>query len=632
MVAYSKGTKGLLALLFNRFNRLLITALWVATLSACGGGGSNSQATAPDGAGDGGNSNGQSGEVIIGLTDAEGDFQTYIVDVVSLSLTRANGTEVETLPLTTRVDFAEYADLTEFLTAATVPLGAYTEVSMQLDFSKAEIFVEDELGNSVQVNPVDTNGDALGLVDVSVELHGRNRFIIAPGIPAHITLDFDLESSNVVDLNAAPPQVMVNPILITDFVLEAPKPHRLRGLLGEVSTAENAFAVFIRPFYHHGGSFGSIRVHVTNDTQYEVDETAFVGEDGLVALSMLDPRSPVVVFGGLNEQRQFVARDVLAGSSVPWGNQDWLQGSVVARSGDTITLSTVSRVKFDNEVDFFRRVTVMLADTTVVTKQDFVLDPVSIDDISVGQRVRIAGALNISSETPVLDASEGYVRMLLTNVAGKVVAPGLLAIDVQGFDGRLVSWFDFTGTGIDSAADADPNYYEINTGTLPLNNIAINNPVRIIGHVTPFASAPEDFDAQTVVNYSELPAKVLINWVPEPSTAAFIGISNTEIVVDMNDPLLGNLHKVIQAGIGFDLTSLGMDLTLAANTEGSGLFTIAGPQRVRVFDDFESFSAALSATMDGTKAVHGLHANGQFDAANVTLILRSLVVRIRNVN
>jgi hypothetical protein len=55
--------------------------------------------------------------VVIALTDAEGDFASYTVDVLSLTLTTANGAVVETLPLSTRVDFARYTDLTEFLSA-----------------------------------------------------------------------------------------------------------------------------------------------------------------------------------------------------------------------------------------------------------------------------------------------------------------------------------------------------------------------------------------------------------------------------------------------------------------------------------------------------------------------------------
>jgi|APDOM4702015248_1054824.scaffolds.fasta_scaffold438101_2 hypothetical protein len=41
--------------------------------------------------------------------------------VVSLSLTRANGTVMRALPTRQRVDFAELVDLAEFVTAATIP-------------------------------------------------------------------------------------------------------------------------------------------------------------------------------------------------------------------------------------------------------------------------------------------------------------------------------------------------------------------------------------------------------------------------------------------------------------------------------------------------------------------------------
>ena len=40
-------------------------------------------------------------------------------------LKKADGSTVETLPVKTRVDFAELVDLKEFLTAATIPNGSY---------------------------------------------------------------------------------------------------------------------------------------------------------------------------------------------------------------------------------------------------------------------------------------------------------------------------------------------------------------------------------------------------------------------------------------------------------------------------------------------------------------------------
>ncbi|MGD8379136.1 MAG: hypothetical protein PVI56_05980, partial [Gammaproteobacteria bacterium] len=45
------------------------------------------------------------GQIYVGLTDADGDFLSYTVDVTSLTLKRADGTTVEALPHSTRVDF-----------------------------------------------------------------------------------------------------------------------------------------------------------------------------------------------------------------------------------------------------------------------------------------------------------------------------------------------------------------------------------------------------------------------------------------------------------------------------------------------------------------------------------------------
>src|ERR1700688_589625 len=84
-------------------------ATLAALLVACGGG-----------SGDMGGSNtgggvsactGGCGPAVITMQDAAGDFLSYTVDVVSLKLRKASGATVETLPATTRVDFAQLVDL-----------------------------------------------------------------------------------------------------------------------------------------------------------------------------------------------------------------------------------------------------------------------------------------------------------------------------------------------------------------------------------------------------------------------------------------------------------------------------------------------------------------------------------------
>src|SRR5213594_465390 len=89
----------------------------------------------------------EEGVVAIGLTDTPGDFLTYTVDVTSLTLTKAdNTTVVQTLPQRTRVDFARSVDLTEFVTAVTIPAGTYVSATLNLDYNNADIQVEDSNG------------------------------------------------------------------------------------------------------------------------------------------------------------------------------------------------------------------------------------------------------------------------------------------------------------------------------------------------------------------------------------------------------------------------------------------------------------------------------------------------------
>jgi len=48
---------------------------------------------------------------------------------------------------------------------------------------------------------------------------------------------------------------------------------------------------------------------------------------------------------------------------------------------------------------------------------------------------------------------------------------------------------------------ADPANYEVDSGTLTLDGIVIEEAIGVTGFPTPFGSAPPDFTAQTVVNY-----------------------------------------------------------------------------------------------------------------------------------
>ncbi|MDH5256887.1 MAG: DUF4382 domain-containing protein, partial [Gammaproteobacteria bacterium] len=134
------------------------------------------------------------GELVIELTDAEGDFSTYSVDVLSITLTKQDNSVVEVLPENTRVDFAQYVEMSELLSSSNVPAGVYTSATLTLDYSNAEIFAENANGDNIQLtNIVDENNLAITTLSTNVTLDDRNRLLIARGIPAHLSLDFDLK-------------------------------------------------------------------------------------------------------------------------------------------------------------------------------------------------------------------------------------------------------------------------------------------------------------------------------------------------------------------------------------------------------------------------------------------------------
>ncbi|HGG58627.1 MAG TPA: DUF4382 domain-containing protein, partial [Gammaproteobacteria bacterium] len=175
--------------LASRLAFLLILLLGVFQLAGCG---DNAGVTS---------GNEDNGELVVGLTDAPGDFISYRVGVKSLQFKRSNGAVVETLPNATEIDFAQYVETTEFITTATVPAGKYDEVSLALDYSNAQITVEAEDGGAAETTVVDADGNPVtGDLTMQLKINDRDGLVVRPGQPAHITLDFDLAASHQVDL------------------------------------------------------------------------------------------------------------------------------------------------------------------------------------------------------------------------------------------------------------------------------------------------------------------------------------------------------------------------------------------------------------------------------------------------
>lgn len=486
----------LLSWLRQHLHSTLFVVLTAFTLYACGGGGEQQ-------------SQSEQGQVLVSLTDAEGDFVNYTVDVLSIKLQKADGTQVEVLPMNTRIDFADYTEMTEFLTAASVPRGIYTKGSLVLDYTNADIWVEDANGAAQRVTEfLDTAGAPLTTLEVSINLEGRGSLPIVPGIPRNLLLDFDLEQSNTVTFGDQI-SVMVEPVIIVDIDPQAPKIHRTRGPLKSVNVAENQFEIYIRPFFHpiRFGQrvFGSLRVQTNDQTFYEINGTAYQGADGLTVLDTMPQLTAVIAIGDLKfAPLRFEATEVYAGSSVPGGDLDVVRGVVTSRTADDkIVVKGATLFRTDGAVLFNDQVTVQLDASTSVAKQ-LSLGTFNIDDISVGQRITVFGTITNDQVSDLqMSAANGYARMRLSSVHGNVqqlpADDSIMTLNIDALNGRNVSIYDFSGTGQDAGSDADPANYEVDTGTLTTDNLLTGDVIAVRGFPTPFGSAPADFTARSII-------------------------------------------------------------------------------------------------------------------------------------
>lgn len=561
------------------------------------------------------------GQLVVALTDAEGDFASYTVTVTSILLERADGTVVETLPMSTEVDFAELTEVTELLTVATVPAGRYRQATLRLDYTAATIIVQDESGQLHDALAQDEAGNPLAAVDVMLELREQDAIVIRPGVPAAFSVDFDLDASNEIDFSAAPPTVTVQPFLLATAELESDRSHRLRGLLAGVDEAAATVTLDVRPFRQRRGQFGSASFGVSDATLYEVDGTSFEGAAGLAALaSLVSEREVPVVAGGPIAAGSLTAETVLAGSSVPWTDRDVARGAVIARSGDALTLSGVVVEHADGLVVRREQITVLLGEDTVVTALGLANDTLSKDSISVGQRVTAFGEL---ADDVTLDVTGGNVRMNVSQLTADVVTTDALVLDLHFLNARRPAAFDFSGTGIDAGNDADPHAYEVDTATLSLASLNEGDLVRVRGHVNAFGAAPADFLALSVFDLATDHRGAALAAAWESPVDPTTGISSGRIGLDL--ALARAVLKV--RGVPLDATNPLEAVTLVAPESGRGVYAVAvrggdGSGR-RELHLYRSFADLADEVLLQLQAGNGLrrvsvHGSYQRDADELT--------------
>jgi hypothetical protein len=604
------------------------------TLAACGGGSGGSSMSTPQACG----GMTSCGTAMITLTDAPGDFTSYAVDITSLTLTKTNGAVVETLPVTTHVDLAQLVNVTELVSAGQIPAGEYASASITVDYSHAAVFVENGSGTSVQATLVDGSGNPLTTLTLTVKLDDAHHFFIEPGAISHLALDFNLPASNSVDLSKTPPVVTVQPFIVASVEPSTMINTRVRGTLASVDTAGSSYVVNLQPFDDDDqeDGMGQATVHVTAATTFEINGTGATGAAGLTALAALPAGTMTVAFGTLSTtDHSFTANQVLAGSSVTMPSMDTLYGVVIARSMNSLTVRGATLAMWDSGGDEFspKDVTLSTGSGTMITVAGQPGATPTLAAPSVGSKITAFGKVGTdSSGNPTFDATAGRVRLEITRIWGyaTAVASGTVTLNLQQIGNLPASAFNFAGTGTSSAQDTSASHYLVATGALPPPTPSATTPVRFLGFVQPFGSAPPDFNAITQVDYSAAIA-VLDADFGAGSSAAFSTLSPTEMVLNLSDPLLGMEHAIRLGPAIIDLTKLASSPPILPATSGMDLFAIKkwsgdDSETVSAYQTYAAFETALSGMLSGTTKVVRVLAVGSYDPVANTFTATQIAV------
>jgi hypothetical protein len=621
--------------------RSLIGILCVAgalALPGCGGSASSGSSSVASGPPPSVATSQQSccGTAMVSLTDQPGDFVSYVVNVDSLTLTRSDGTVVQTVPVTTQVDFAQLVNLSEIVSADQLPAGRYVSAAMTLDYTSATLVVDTGSGD-VTVPAADilngaTGQPLTGQVTVKLTLSSGDPLVITPGTVSNLALDFNLLASNSINLNATPITVTVDPVLTASLAPDANKEIHVRGPLVSVSTSASDYVVQIRPFFDEDDTTGEATVATTGSTTFIINGTSYTGSAGLAELATLAAGTLTSAYGTWDRSAQsFTATQVLAGSSAPVASADGVHGTVLARSGDTLTVGNgfvfapqpIPLAQGGETFSFRRQVTVTVGSGTSVIAEGQ-SGSLTASDISVGQQLWVTGTSGTdSSGNPTLDATAGTALLLPTSGLGLVTmsASGSVTVGLQELGGMSASALNFTGTGANSAQDATAAAYQVSVPASVLTSAVSNGTaVGFTGFVTPFGSAPPDFAASTLIDYGDQ-AVFDARWTSPGVMTPFSMLTGSELLVSQATLQASSQHLIRIGWLTLDPSTLTGGLELLPDTTGteqSFAIVHVRSESIDTFSSFNDLATALMTDLNGTTGVLRVVAEGSYASGALT--------------
>ena len=599
-------------------------------------------------------------------TGDAGQFTSYLVTVDSVVLVGQLNGDVGAVEVPESVDFTKLTDLSELWATASLPVDTYTQAIITLDYTSAQISVMVN-GAPVKVNIVDPSGITPTTIAVTVNLDPSNLLVLQPTFATsnalRLAFNFDMTASNQVDLTTSPPTLTVTPFMSAATTAADNKLIRVRGPLINSSVAEGTYTVVVRPFFDEVNSLGIDTMFNDANTIYTYAGTTYVGAPGLTALSQASAGSTVTAAyctfaptttpaAGVNAGI-FHSVYVIAGSTLEDFYTEGIEGDVIARSGNTLTVRGGTVTANAAQVILYQDTDsqVLIGPSTQVTADGVsTLGPLNYNSIAVGQHLTARGIFTVNAAgIAIIDATgsatnTGSVRLQSTELFGSLVseASGSLQLNLQAIENYPASVYDFAGNGVSAAQDPVAANFTVNTGALTLPTQAPGDPVWVDGYLAPFGTAPPDFTAFSVPAESSVPATLAVVWTGAGTTAPFATLTATGLTIDFTNAAFGSgllsigaetvdvttlsaSPNIIPAVAAPDPTS-GLPLFNPIFSLGSGAISEASTTPVASFNEFAAFVTQLNTTFATPTAATKFVAGGTYNRASNTFTASSIDV------
>jgi hypothetical protein len=587
------------------------------------------------------------------------------VTIDSVVLVGVNNGSVSAIAVPETVDFTKLTNLSELWATASLPVDTYTSAIITFDYTSAQISVLVD-GAPVKVTVVDPDGNVPTTIAVTVTLDPANQLTLQPTLVTsnalRLAFNYDMTASNQINFTTSPPTLTVTPFMSAATTAADSKLIRVRGPLINSSLTTGTYTVVVRPFYDEVNSLGIDTMFNDANTVYTYGGVTYVGAPGLNVLSQASAGStetaafctfePTTTPAPGVNAGIFHSVYVVAGSTLEDFYTEGIEGDVIARSGNTLTVrgglvtANAAQVIQYEDLDSF----VLLGPGTLVTADGVsTLGALNYNSVAVGQHITARGIYSVDATGVVtVDATgsttnTGSVRLQSTELFGSLTsaASGSLQMNLQTIQYYPASVYDFAGNGVSAAQDPVAASFLVNTGALTLPTIAAGGPVWVDGYVAPFGTAPPDFIAEDVLAEPSVPATLAVSWTGTGTTAPFATLTPTGLTIDLTNAALSGAQLRIGADI-IDATTLtatpnivpavaapdptsGLPLFSPRFSVGPGAISEASTNPITAFNTLAAWETQISTDLLTTAATHFV-AQGMYDPVSNTFTASSIDV------